>query len=210
MEGIITKIQLCKNNKNRVNVYINEEFAFACSTDLVYYHSIEKGKRIDPKLLNDVIEEDNYIKGKNQALKILEKNYKSQKEILDKLIIKGYSLKTVERIIIFLKEYDFINDEKLAERYIEEKRSSNGKNKIKYALMKKGIREEIINQKLNCIEENLEEDGALKLARKKYNSLIKSEDNSAIIKKKLSQYLLRRGYNWEDIKKILKGIVKDE
>lgn len=210
MEGTITRIELCKNNKNRVNVYINEEFAFACSADLVYYHSIEKGKRIDPKLLKDVIEEDNYIKGKNQALKILEKSYKSEKEILDKLIIKGYSLKTVERIIKFLKEYDFINDEKLAERYIEEKRSSNGKNKIKYALMKKGIREEIINQKLNCIEENLEEDGALKLARKKYNSLIKSEDNSVIIKKKLSEYLFRRGYNWEDIKKILKGIVKDE
>ncbi|KOA20187.1 regulatory protein RecX [Clostridium homopropionicum DSM 5847] len=210
MEGIITKIELCKKNKNRVNIYIDEEFAFACSIDLVYYHSIEKGKKVNLKLLNDVIEEDNYIKGKNHALKILEKSYKSEKEISDKLIIKGYDLKTVERIIDFLKEYDFINDEKLAERYIEEKRSSNGKNKIKFMLMKKGIREEIINQKLNCMEENLEEDGALKLARKKYESLIKSEDNNVIIKKKLSQYLLRRGYNWEDVKKILKGIVKDE
>ena len=210
MENIITKIELCKKNKNRVNIYIDEEFAFACSADLIYNHFLEKGKRVNLNYLHNIIKEDNYIKGKNHALKILEKSYKSEKEISDKLLFKGYNIKTIERIIDFLKEYDFINDEKLAERYIEEKSSSNGKNKLKFMLMKKGIREEIINQKLSCMEEKLEEDGALKLARKKYNILSKSENSNVIIMKKLSQYLLRRGYKWEDIKKILKGIVKDE
>ena len=33
MSNIITKIEVQKRNKDRVNVYINEEFNFACSSE---------------------------------------------------------------------------------------------------------------------------------------------------------------------------------
>ncbi|MCD3298125.1 recombination regulator RecX, partial [Clostridium botulinum C/D] len=46
MERLITKIEIGKKNKNRVNIYLDEEFAFACSADLVYYYKLAKGTRI--------------------------------------------------------------------------------------------------------------------------------------------------------------------
>lgn len=47
LKKIITKVEIQKRNKDRVNVYINHEFAFACSAELVYIHNIEKGKSVD-------------------------------------------------------------------------------------------------------------------------------------------------------------------
>lgn len=210
MEKLISKVEVQKINKNRVNIFIDEEFAFACSTDLVYYYNLEKGKKIDLDLLKEIIEEDNYLKGKNHALNVIEKTYKSEKEIQDKLLNKGYEEKIVARILNFLKEYNFLNDEKYTEMFIREKISSNGKNKIKYLLLKKGISEEIIQDKLNKIKKEDEEDHALMLAEKKYNFLIKSEKNFGKLYKKLGDYLITRGYDFDVVKATLNKIVKKE
>lgn len=210
MEKLISKVEIQKINKNRVNIFIDEEFAFACSTDLVYYYKLEKGKKIDLDLLKEIIEEDNYLKGKNHALNIIEKTYKSEKEIQDKLLNKGYEEKTVARVLNFLKEYNFLNDEKYAEMFIKEKIPSNGKNKIKCLLLKKGISEEVIQDKLNKIKKEDEEDHALTLAEKKYISLIKSEKNFGKLYKKLGDYLITRGYDFDVVKTTLNKVVKKE
>ncbi|KYH30241.1 recombination regulator RecX [Clostridium colicanis] len=210
MEKTISRIEVQKKDKSRVNIFIDEEFAFACSADLVYYYSLEKGKKIDLGLLQDIVEEDNYLKGKNYALKIIERSYKSEKEIEDKLFNKGYGEKAVTRIIAFLKKYNFINDEKYAETFIKGKLSCNGKNKIKYLLLKKGISEDIIQNKLNSIKEDDEKACAFKLAEKKYVSLIKSESNLEKIYKKLGHYLVSRGYDFDVVKSTLDKVIKRE
>lgn len=210
MEKIISKVEIQKSNKNRVNIFIDEEFAFACSADLVYYYNLEKGRKINLDLLKEIIEEDNYLKGKNQALKIIEKSFKSEKEIQDKLLNKGYEEKAVARILDFLVEYNFVNDEKYAEMFIREKISSNGKNKIKYLLLKKGISEDVIQDKLNDVKKEDEEAHALMIAEKKYASLIKSEKNWNKSYKKLGEYLVARGYDFDMVKTILNKVVKNE
>lgn len=208
MENVITKIEVQKKNKDRVNIFIDEEFAFPCSAELVYYHRLEKGKKIDSHLLKEVIEEDNYIKGKNDALKIIERSYKSEKEIYDKLIKKGYEEKTIGRVMAFLKEYKFIDDERYTEMFIKDKLFSSGKNKIKYALLKKGIDEDILNNKLALIKEEDERKFALDLARKKYAILIKSGSPFGKIYKKVGDYLISRGYDFNIVNSILDEVVK--
>ena len=81
MSNIITKIEIQKRNKDRVNIYLNGEFAFACSSELVYYHNLKNGMVVDLKKLSEIVEEDNYIKGKNSALKILEKSFKTERNV---------------------------------------------------------------------------------------------------------------------------------
>ena len=81
MSSIITKIEMQKKNKDRVNIYMNDEFAFACDAQLVYIHNITKGKTMEKEALQDIIDEDNYIKGKNSALHFLERSFKSAKQV---------------------------------------------------------------------------------------------------------------------------------
>lgn len=205
---IITKVEIQKRNKDRVNVYINHEFAFACGAELVYIHNIEKGKSVDLNYLNEIIMEDNYIKCKSSALKIIEKVYKTQAQIYSKLIEKGYDEKTVVRTIEFLKKYGFINDEKFVQMYIKDKLKSSGRNKIKYDLIKKGIDEKKINEGFACITSGVEKETAIKLAEKKYNLLIKNEKDYRKIYKKLGEFLIRKGYNSDIVSETLNSVIK--
>ncbi|AKA71805.1 recombination regulator RecX [Clostridium scatologenes] len=207
---IITKIEIQKRNKDRVNVYINHEFAFACSAELVYIHNIEKGKSVDLNYLNEIIMEDNYIKCKSSALKIIEKVYKTQAQIYSKLLEKEYDEKTVIRTIEFLKKYGFINDEKFVQMYIKDKLKSNGRNKIKHDLIKKGIDEKRINEGFHSITSGVEKETAIKLAEKKYNLLIKNEKDYRKIYKKVGEFLIRKGYNSDIVSEALNNVVKKD
>ncbi|WP_127836328.1 recombination regulator RecX [Clostridium prolinivorans] len=207
MEKTITKIEIQKRNKNRVNIFIDKDFAFACSTELVFTYGLKENKVIDSEKLLQIVDEDNYLKCKETALKIVEKSYKTEKEMIDKLKLKGYDDKTIDKVINFLINYSFLNDENYVEMYIKDKIKTEGKNKIRYSLLKKGISEEIIENKINDIDTSLEIDNALKLAKKKYTILIKTEKDNKKIYKKLGDFLLRKGYTFEETKQILNKVV---
>lgn len=207
---VITKIEVQKRNKDRVNIYVNNEFSFACCAELVYIHNLSKEKIVDVDNLMEIVKEDNYIKCKNASLKMIEKSHKTEKQIIDKLVQKEYEDTIIQRAIDFLKQYNFIDDEKYAQMYIKDKISSKGKNKIKYELINKGISEDIINEKLKYVDEALEQSSALKLAEKKYALLIKSERDIRNINRKLREYLFGKGYNLDVIQRVLNDIIKED
>lgn len=209
----ITKIDTQKNNKDRVNVYVNEEFAFACSLDIVYMYHLKAGLEIKLEQLRDMVQEDNFLKCKNQSLKLIEKSCKTEKEIRDKLIYKGYEENIIERCMEFLKSYNFVNDLDYADMYIKERIKREGINKIKYSLQRKGIAKDIINTKLSLRydeAEVIEDSSIYALAQKKYSSLIKNEEDERKIYKKLWEYLYRKGYLEEQIKSTLRNLIKKD
>lgn len=206
---LVTKIEIQKRNKERVNVYIDGEFGFACSLELIYTFNIFKGKAVDVEYLKSIIDENNYMKCKNSALKILERNYKTEKQMRDKLFQKQYDGNTVAKVIDFLKKYKFVDDDKFVEMYIKEKINSQGKNKIKYDLIKKGIDKELLDEKLSLVDSSFQENTAFNIARKKYETIIKSEKDRNKVYRKLGSYLLRKGYSWEDVKKVLNRIMEN-
>lgn len=209
MSSIITKIEAQKKNKDRVNIYMNDEFAFACGAELIYIHNITRGRSMEKEELQDIINEDNYIKGKNYALHFLERSFKSQKQVSDKLIAKELDVKTIDRVLEFLKQYDFIDDKRFVELFVKEKIRSSGKNKIKFSLLKKGLPEELIKDELNKITNEQQLEIALELAEKKIRILSKSEKDIRKLYKKTADYLVRNGYDFGIVNEILGKITKD-
>ena len=53
--GKITSIEVQKRNKDRVNVFVNYEFAFACNMELVYKEGLSKGCIIDERRLKEIV-----------------------------------------------------------------------------------------------------------------------------------------------------------
>ena len=210
MGSIITKIEIQKRNKRRVNIYMNEEFAFACDAQLIYIHNITKGRCMEKENLEDIINEDNYIKGKNAALHFLERSFKSAKQVIDKLTIKEFDINTIDRVMEFLKQYDFVNDERFVELFIKEKISSIGKNRIKFTLLKKSLPKELINDAISKITSEQQLQVALQLGEKKLVTLSKSEKDTRKLYKKLADYLARSGYDYEIIKEVLSKITSND
>lgn len=205
-EKIITKIEIQKRNKERISIFIDGEYSFSCSAELVYIHGLKPNNPVNIEKLLEIVDEDNYLKCKNDALKKIERSYKSEKEIYDKLIKKEYDEKAIARAIQFLKSYNFLNDEQFVSLYIKEKIKSQGKNKIKYSLLRKGISEPLIEDKLKEISNSVQFDTALKLAEKKYKILSKNESDNRKIYSKLWEYLLRNGYQKDIIDETLSKI----
>lgn len=107
------------------------------------------------------------------------------------------------------KEYNFIDDNKFAEMYIKDKIDFQGRNKIRYSLIKKGIKESIIDERLCSIDDSVEEKAAFHMAKKKYFYIIKGENNINKVYNKLGNYMVGNGYDFPLVKRILKEILKE-
>ncbi|MGK0468236.1 recombination regulator RecX [Clostridium sp.] len=208
MSNIITKIEMQKKNKDRVNVYMDGDFAFACDAGLVYRYRITKGEPIDKENIESIVNEDNYIKAKNASLHFLESSFKSAKQVVDKLKLKEFDVKTIGRVMQFLKEYEFIDDKRFVELFIKEKVRSSGKNKIKFTLIKKGLPEELIEEGLDAITSEQQSLIALKLGEKKFAILYKNEKDTRKLYKKIADYLVRNGFDFEIVNEVLNKVIK--
>lgn len=149
---------------------------------------------------------DEYEKCKESSFRILEKRNVTTKEMEDKLTERGYSNEEVDRTILFLLEYGYLNDEEYAKNYYNSHIKKDGIKKIKYNLIIKGISDDV----LSSLEQNeeVELDNALNLAKRKYEQIIKRENDLYKARNKLTNYLTSRGYQYQLIKKVVEETVK--
>ena len=163
---------------------------------------------IDEEKLKKIAYEENLINCKETALKIIERSYKTKKEMEKRLLEKGYNLEEINETLKFLERYNFINDESYTKAFIKNKTKTQGKQKIKYALKNKGVSEEIIEEELSNLDMKKEKEKANILALKKYNILIKRENDKYKIKEKIIRFLISRGYNYEVAKDAVKEMLE--
>ena len=205
----ITNIEAQKRNEKRVNVYVDEEFLFACDAEIVYRQGLKVGNIIDLISIKEIVNEDEFIKCKNAALRIVEKAYKTEKEIKDKLIEKGYPEPIIKRTFEFLKEYNLLDDKRYTDMYVKDKMKNQGRNKIKYSLIRKGVSEELIEEKISSIDVDDEKEIAFAMAKKKYDVLCKREQDKYKLSQKLFRFLIGKGYSFECSNAVVKKIIKN-
>ena len=204
--AIITKIEAQKRSKDRVNIYVDEEYFMAVYAELVYTHSLKKGIEIDKDSLESLLHDEIYMKAKNKALSILSKSDQSEKKRREKLL-NDYDENIVEEVIEFLKGYKLINDNLLAEKIVHDNMnlSKFGKNKIKQNLYNKGIAASDIQDAISQIDPDEEYENAKYLAEKRLKRL-KGEDKNKI-NQKIYQHLAYKGFSYDIIKRVLRELL---
>lgn len=204
--AIITKIEAQKRSKDRVNIYVDEEYFMAVYAELVYTHSLKKGMEIDKDSLESLLHDEIYMKAKNKALSILSKSDQSEKKLREKLL-NDYDENIVEEVIEFLKGYKLINDNLLAEKIVHDNMnlSKFGKNKIKQNLYNKGIAASDIQDAISQIDPDEEYENAKYLAEKRLKRL-KGEDKNKI-NQKIYHHLAYKGFSYDIIKRVLRELL---
>lgn len=203
----ITKIEIQKRNKERVNLFLDGEYAFSISIELVYKDDLKTNDEIDSEKLKTVAEHDSLIRCKESALRSIERSYKTEKEVRDKLKLKGYEDNAIDKSIEFLKEYNFVNDNNYTKAFISYKLKSEGSQKIKYSLIKKGISKEILEEELSNLNKENERNTAINVAKKKLAAIKKKENDNYKISGKLYRYLISKGYEYDVTKDVIKEIM---
>ncbi len=142
--------------------------------------------------------QDNYNKALNYAFLLLKYRQRSKHEIIERLKSKNYTESLIAKVVSFLEEYDFIDDKAFAPLFVNSCMAKSwGPKRIRYALKKLGVDEELIKQSLPDKEATKE---VLKELAEKKVAYYKGKKNSY---PKTVNALLRKGYNYGDIFEVL-------
>ena len=200
---IVTCLELL--DKSKVKIYINEEYAFLLYQKDIQRFQIEEGMEITEELYHDIIENTIYRRAKQKAIAILKYMDRTEEELRNKLKGASYPNEIIDRTIQYVKEYDYLNDERFASFYVRNKMKTKSKLQIRLALLQKGIRKEIIDNIFTKEYEDKEQENPEDIAIKKHISK-KTRGNSVLTqeeKQKLMTSLYRKGFDIERIKKHL-------
>lgn len=148
----------------------------------------------------------------NRALRFLSFRPRSEKEIIDYLKKKQVDSNTSQKVILKLKESNFLNDVEFAKWWVEQRTLIKPRawRIIKIELKQKGISSEIIEE-LNINSESEEENDltmAIKLTQKRlprYKNLSRQD-----LYQKLGKYLAYKGFDWETVKRSIDEVFSKE
>ncbi len=216
----ITKISQQVKRSDRYSIYVNDKYSFSLSEYQLAGSRLRIGKEFTQVELDDLVNESVFGKAYERALNYVMIRPRSEKEIKDYLTRtfmypkpKSYVDKNgerhfvkqevdkekvavlIERVLARLLEKGYINDEAFAKAWISSRQltKKTSKRKLEQELRAKYVDQNIIATLLQNTEEVEQEN--LKAIIIKKQRQVKYHDDI-----KLTQYLLRQGFNYEDIK----------
>ena len=196
---IITGIEQQKKNPNRVNIYLDNQFAFGLYKASVLH--LKVGDILDDASVQALKQKDSTEEAYQKALRLLNIRPRTEHEMRSRLVEYGYSDEIIDSVSATLLEKNYLNDQQFAAEWIEDRTTFHprGKRLLRIELMKKRVDEEEIQAALAALPE---EGQLVREAAKKYCGRLK-ELNEKIFKKKLYGFLVRRGFSYDDIKPVL-------
>lgn len=198
----ITSIKPQKNKK-RLNVYLDNKFGFGIDLDSFLPLGIKVEQELSEGEVKKIVRKAEFQKVYNKFLKFATLRPRSTKELRDWTKRKRVHESIQKGLFNRLKRLDLVDDRKFAEWWIEQRKAfkPKGIKALAQELRMKGLERELIEQVLS--ETPMDEE---KIARElieskmyRWRNLSKRE-----ARLKMSQFLGRKGFNWQVIGKVVR------
>jgi regulatory protein len=191
----ITAIQAQKKNPNRVNIYLDGDFAFGLARITGAW--LRVGQLLEPDEITRLKDKDARERALQQAMLFLSYRDRSEAEIRQNLRKHKTPDDVIENVLAHLRQNHFADDAKFAQTWVDNRSTfrPRGRRALALELRQKGIDEVIIDKVLESVDdEALAREAGLKKARK-----LQVQDETEF-RKKLSDFLARRGFPYSVIK----------
>lgn len=205
----ITSISIQVKNPNRVNVNVDGKYRFSLDISQVGDLGLKVGREFSEQELTELETESKFGKLYARALDYVMMRPHSGREVKDYLYRKtlstrdkkgekreGYSPALTERVYNRLLEKGYINDDKFARWWVENRNVTKGSSmrRLTAELRAKGVASEVIELVVNEVGRSDEDELAKVILKKR----ARYPDDQ-----KFMQYLARQGFNYDDIKTAL-------
>jgi regulatory protein len=145
--------------------------------------------------------EDNLKQAKLKALSLLTDMDRTEAQLRQKLRDKSYENDVIDKTIEYVKSFGYIDDAKYAQRFVENRKRTKSRQEISALLSQKGVRRDIIAETLEACYSSEDAVEAIRyLIEKKHYEPEKCSDKE---KKKIYDYLLRKGFFYDDIRHVI-------
>lgn len=207
--SIITAIEPQERHPDRRSVFVDGEFALGVHVEVVLSLGLAVGQRVDRQHLSEIAKAEALRRAKDYALRLLSYRQRTQKEIQDRLKSKGYDDDTISAVVAQLAETGLINDAAFADAWVNWRKQSKpaGRTLLKWELRAKGVPPEVTDSALNQLQPEDEREGALTTARRRLRQSGARDPQSA--KRSLTDFLRRRGYDWDTIRYVLNTLAEE-
>lgn len=199
---IVTSIKPQKNNK-RVNIYLDGKFGFGLDLENFVKEKIKVEQELSEDQIVKIIKKAEFVKTRDKLLVFATTRPRSEKEITDWFRRKKVHVSLHNKLVKFLKKYDYLDDHKFAFWWVEQRLrfGKHSRKIITTELKLKGIGQFVIEDTLAKFDVN-DERIARNLVKKYMYKWARFEDS--VRNKKISDFLARKGFGWDIIKKTIR------
>lgn len=207
MSGRITALKVQKGNPQRINVFLDGEFAFGLSRITAAW--LQVGQELSDEKIASLRELDLREQALQQAMRLLERHERSEAEIRRHLEKKQFSEAVIQDVLTRLKQTDLVNDARFASLWIENRRQYRPRSRkaLAYEMRRQGLSQHTIDQALKQISAADEQEMAYQAASK-YARRLRNLDWNAF-RGKLGGFLARRGFSYEVCETVIRRVWKE-
>ncbi|WP_320045745.1 RecX family transcriptional regulator [uncultured Ilyobacter sp.] len=173
-------------NLKRNKLYLEDDEIIDVSPDIIYEMGLSRKEELSIEEYKRVV----YLAALSKSYYLLSRRDHTSKELEKKLRMKFREKEIIRRVISEIEGKGYIDDYSYARSFIE--KSKDGRKKIEYDLRARGIKSEVIR-------EAFDEEGDKEIP--KIKKLLHKISGKPYDKK--INYLLRKGFDYENIKKAL-------
>lgn len=203
----ITALQYQKKNAERVNVYLDGEFAFGLNA--LDAATLRQGQQLSDDDIAALKAKDSVVKAVNKGIDLLSYRPRSTQEIRQALADKDISALVIDDAIDQLQALGYLDDRAFARFWVENRTSfkPRGAHALRYELRQKGVSDTVIETVITETEAFDEDDAAYRAAQGRIRRLTGRTQHE--FKQKMASFLQRRGFGYDIINRTLNQLIEE-
>ncbi|MGI6294875.1 MAG: regulatory protein RecX [Armatimonadota bacterium] len=203
--GEITAIEVQSRRADRRSIFVDGQFATGAHQDVVATLNLRVGQRFDADQLAQVVRKETARKAMESALRLISYRDRSETEIRRRLSGNDFAEDIVDEVVVRLTNMGLLNDQTFSRNWVKSRTAAKpmGRRRLVWELQSKGVSADNIEQALDGLDEQTEDGLALELAR---NRATKSDVRDPKFRDKTASFLMRRGFNWDTVARVLDEI----
>lgn len=205
--GRITALRTNRGRSGKMRLLLDDRPAIELEAEVFVKEAPRVGQEISEERLAELEKLNLLQRCYNTASRLLGYRPRSEMEIKQRLIRRGFDSSSIEATIARLKKENLLDDAAFA-RFWKENRddfSPRGANLTRLELYKKGVAAETVGQIVN---EEGEGERACRAGQKKAGQLANEEFD--VFRRRLGEYLKRRGFGYETIKETVNRLWQEK
>jgi len=203
----ITALRAGRGREKRVNVFLDERFAFSLGAEVVMKEGLQVGQELSTGQVELLTGSDRRQRCLNAAYRYLSYRPRSESEVREKLQRRGFDGDCTEAAISRLREQGLVDDAAFAQFWKENRESFSPRSQrlTRLELKRKGVGSDVIEQVTADVDDG---DSAYRAALGKVRRLPLSDYQG--FRRRLGEYLRRRGFNYEVINHTVERVWQEQ
>jgi regulatory protein len=198
MARVITALEIQKRNKERVNVYLDDEYAF--SLDIMAAATLRKGQTLSQAEIEAMQTQDEVSRAVDRAVRFLSYRPRSIAEVRRNLVEKQTPEVVIDSAIERLRKLGYVDDRAFAVFWVENRNTFKplSPRALRYELRQKGVADADIAAALDGLDS---QDAAYRAAEgqiRRHRHKGREE-----FRQKMSAFLQRRGFGYDIIRDVV-------